>query len=539
MWVHDWLVPLAIAGMGIALRARYFNYFLVPDTDFFPLRQTAVALVQGGAPPSYQRLPVFSALMGGMAPLFHGGDPFLLAAESINLGAFAGATFFLYRLAQKFLGGTAWIVAFLFALDGLGFHMTAQPRTELPTVALVIIGCSLAIRRPTAAYVPAALAALTRYEGAFLVPALLARDLVFGPRRWRAVLLAGLASAGLIAWLVLNFRATGHLNPYFSYVGGTTTAAGGAFISVLLQACLDSLGLQLTGMAASVASTVLAWLIVGGLVRMLRIATFFALTLALNLAFFSPTPEHAFMIVWVCELAVVAALTGLATLVGAALPASDGGTRLGSFSGVLLGAAAVIGVAGLIWSAHHVGGGLPKAALLVTLVALGAIAANGRPQRLGAAVPIAVAIVALPLLVQRDLLAIDTRLSAVADLKGELRRAGEWFAAHAGPGQRMAVTEPLVVAAYAGSRPDSAFVATQTLTAERPAELKSELARRGIDYILWNSHHGTLPPASFYYHKYRIDLLEGLSEGKSSPDFELLDTLRAGPTYAYVYRLRR
>ncbi|HYL31355.1 MAG TPA: hypothetical protein VEU27_15665 [Gemmatimonadales bacterium] len=543
---HDWLIPVAIVILGLALRLRYFNYFLVPDSDFFSLRATAVALMHGEPPPDFQRLPFYSLLMGALALLFRGRDPVLVAAETVNLAAFAVATFFLYRLSARFLGAGAWIVAFLFTMDGLGFHMTAQPRTELPTVALVILGCYLAVQRPAAAYVPAALAALTRYEGAFLIPALLTRDLAFGPRRWRACILAGAASFGLVVWLWLNLRATGHLNPYFSYVGGATTAAGVAFLSVLVRACLASVGLTVGGTAETILGSVLGALILGGLVRMFRlsprealpIVAFFVMTLALNMAFFSPTPEHAFMIVWICELAVVVGLAGLA---GAArqwmrVPSSAGPYRPGMQ--VLLGTGALLGIAALVWPAYHHGAGLPKAALAASAVAIGAILATARPPSIPTAALLAVAIAVMPLGVRHDLLAVSNRLDAVTYVKGEMRLAGEWLAAHARPSERMAVTEPWVVAAYAGPISEQTLVGTQTLTAAGPRDLAPELRRLGIDYVLWDSHQGALPPTNFYFRKYRIDLLSQLGEGRSSPDFELLDTLRAGPSYAYVYRVR-
>lgn len=58
-------------------------------------------------------------------------------------------------------------------------------------------------------------------------------------------------------------------------------------------------------------------------------------------------------------------------------------------------------------------------------------------------------------------------------------------------------------------------------------------------YVVWSSHHRELPPADFHYRKHRIGLPSPLGERRSSPDFELLDPLRAGPSYAYVYRVRR
>jgi hypothetical protein len=545
--LRNWAVPGAITALGLLLRLKYFNYFLVPDSDFFSLRATAAALMQGATPPSFQRLPLYSALFGSLAPLFRGRDPMLLAAETANLVAFTVSSLSLYYLSVRFLDTKAWIVSFLFAMDGLGFHMTAQPRTELPTVALVLLGCCLATRRPAAAYAAAGFAAITRYEGVFLIPALFARDFVFGPRRWRAFILAGGASTGLATWLWLNFRSTGHINPYFSYFGGTTSPAGTTFITVLIRACFDSVGLTAGGRRGIVLGVLLGALVVGGLVRMLRLSpaqavpvvVFFMMTLALNLVFFSPTAEHAYLIVWVCELAAVTALVGLAQAVRTRLPvptrseSSEFGVPLLLLAGVFLGFVA------LFWSAQHSGAGFPKAAAAASAVAMGAMLPGGRRQNIVTAALLAGVISVVPVAIRHNLVTVDNRLESARYIKGEMRRAGEWFAVHAHPNQSMAVTEPWVVGAYAGPISEQAFVATETLTSVRPSELADELRLRGVDYVLWDSAHGNLPPTSFYSRKYHVDLLRQLGEGHSSPDFELLDTLRAGPSYAYIYRVRR
>ena len=544
--VQDWLLPGLIVALGLALRLRQFNYFLVPDTDFFDLKAVGVALVHGNPPPHYLRPPLYSLLMAALAPLFRGPDPVLLAAESVNLAAFAVAAFFLHRLAVRFVGSAAWIVTFLFAMDGLGFHMALQPRAELPAVALVILGCYLATVRPTAAYVSAALASVTRYEGAFLIPALFVRDLVPGQQRWRAVVLAALASAGLALWLWLNFLATGHANPYYEYAGAGTTAAGGAFLWVLARTCLSAVGLAPEGRVLAAAAVPLAAFIIGGLASLLRtslrdalpIVTFFALTLVLNLAFFSPTPEHAFMIVWVTQLAVVAGFVALGGLARSLVPFPSGSAASTRDIRLVLSIGTLLAFALLVWSAHRRGTTIPGEALVATAVAIGAILATTRPGSRATALLLAAVIVAVPVAVRRDLRAIHARLDAVAQVKGELRRAGEWFASHAAPDEQMAVVEPWVVAAFAAPRSMEDLVDPGSLTARTPEQLAKELRRLGVDYVVWNSQHGGLPPTNFYFRKYRIDLLSRLGEGRSSPDFELLDTLRAGPSYAYVYRVR-
>lgn len=543
--VQDWLLPGLIIALGLALRLRQFNYFLVPDTDFFDLKAVGVALLHGDPPPLYLRPPLYSLLMAALAPLFRGPEPVLLAAESVNLVAFAVAAFFLHRLAARFVGSAAWIVTLLFTMDGLAFHMTLQPRAELPTVAFVILGCYLATVRPAAAYASAALASVTRYEGAFLIPALFVRDLVLGQHRWRAVVLAALASAGLAVWLWLNFLATGHANPYYEYAGAGTTAAGGAFLWVLARTFLGAVGLAPEGRVLAAAAVLLAAFVIGGLATLLRtsrrdalpIVTFFALTLVLNLAFFSPTPEHAFMIVWVCQLAVVAGFVALGGLARSLAPFPSGSAASTRDVRLVLGVGALLALALLLWSAQR-RGTFPAEGLAVTAVIIVGILGTAQPRSRVTALLLAAVILAVPVVVRRDLRALHARLDTVAQVKGELRRAGEWFAAHAAPDEQMAVVEPWVVAAFAAPRSREDLVDPGILTARTADELAKELRRLGVDYVVWNSQHGGLPPTSFYFRKYRIDLLSQLGEGRSSPDFELLDTLRAGPSYAYVYRVR-
>jgi hypothetical protein len=543
--IADWLVPAAIILLAVALRLRRFDYFLVPDTDFWDLRAVGIALLHGQPPPLYLRPPLSSLLMAVFAPLFHGHDPVLLAAESVNLVMFAVGTFLLYRLARIFVGTAAWVVALLFAFDALGFHMTLQPRAELAAVTWVILGSYLATRGPVGGYVAAALASLTRWEGAFLIPALFLRDLVYGPHRWRAFLYSAAASVPLFVWLMLSFRHTGHLNPYFEYSGGTTTAAGGAFMTVLARTCLGSIGLAPQGPGFALAALLFGGLVVGGLWCLWRtsprdalpIISFFGLTLGLNLVFFSATAEHAFMIVWVCQLAVVAAVVGFTRVAAPALPPAPEGP--GSTIRAVLGAAVLLALALLLWAARRNGSTMPTEPLALSLLIIGAILATTRPRSVAGAVLVGAGIILVPVAARRDLDAVNARLRGVAFVKGELRRAGEWFATHAGPKERMAVVEPWVVAAYAEPRSIADLVDSRNLTAQSPDQLAADLRHLGADYVVWNSQHGNLDPGDYYFRKYRIDLLRQLGDGRSTPDFEVLDTLRAGPTYAYVYRVRR
>jgi hypothetical protein len=141
-----------------------------------------------------------------------------LAGVLPSLACFVIAGAFLFSAAQRvFLSsqassGAALAVALLFALNPNILYLQATPMTELPLLASLaaLLWATLWFRdsQSTWAVLAAAAAsnaaALTRYEGWFLIPFVCLNFLAVAKRKPHAILFAVLAALGPLAWLAHN-----------------------------------------------------------------------------------------------------------------------------------------------------------------------------------------------------------------------------------------------------------------------------------------------------------------------------------------------
>jgi hypothetical protein len=548
-WLRDHgpFVLLLLAAIG--LRVHYFNRFYVPDTDFFAFKETAQAFLTGHPPDSYQRLPLYSLLMSAAFALSGGHISLLFAAEVINLLCALAAAILLYLLAHRFVGPAALVVVYLFAFDPLSYHMTAEPRNELLATTLLILACYLSVTtRQWGASIAAGLAALTRYEAALLIPGLLLRDLRIGPR-WAALSRSAVASAGLLVWLLANYLASGHLNPYHAYVGEATHPAGTAFVRVMLTTVGSFIKLPIgSRLSSAVVGGIVLGLAAVGLANFARrfgaevlpLAGFLVAGTALNMAFFSPTPEHAFLLIWILYLAGVGGFCAIATALasrwhGRRAPRAQAAPKAGPPALAI----AWVGLAALLVMAGFLYGATPASPFGITAAASLAWAALANTRRSARNAPaVSLLVLGLGVMTRQNVPAIEQRMERARYVKAELRLVGEWAAGHLEPGERIAVSEPSVAAFYAGPRRE-AFVGIAEALDSSGTRLADAMVARGVNYVAWNSHHGRGDPGSFYYKRYRMDLVAPLGAGRDTDALKLVTTLRAGSSVAYIYGLKR
>lgn len=540
---------IALIVLAVVLRVRFFAFYDVPNSDFFDFADTATRIWNGELPTSYQRPPLYAIIMGGLARLIPTSDPLLAAGLAANIALFAITLLAIYVVARRFVGHAAFVVVLLVALDPNVVEVNLQPLAQTLTVALAAVAMLAAPARPNVAWACAAFAAIARYEGGALFPALFIRDLLAG-RPLRATVLRGaLATVPLLGWIALNYRATGHLNPYFDSFSDTA-AAGFGFFPPLVNILLGVITPPVTRFvpAAIVVPAVLALMAIGfvAMVRRARadaaaIIVFFAITLAMNLVFFFIAREHVVIFSWICHLALVAGVVAVAgwarkrfqqpaTTTDSAPAAPRSAHQI-----VPVVVLALVLAAGA-WSIRDEG-----IVNVVTFAATTLVIAWFCISRLPRGWPARALVLSAALLVsgafaRQNLHAVDRMLEPQRHVKGALRRLGEWVRDSTAAGARIAMPEPWVAAYYAGSDTTSRFVETRSFEADTPAEFLAECRRRGIDYVVWDSDNAW-SAGDFYHTRYRLDLIEPLREGRSTDGFELVYTARAGHGFAYVYRV--
>ncbi len=197
---------ILLLAIGTLLSLACFGHFAKPHGDFFELYETGDALLRGDLPATFKRAPLFPLLVAGLARLleWHGGLPRpapVLAGELLNAALLPLNIVLTHCLTCLWVGPAGRWAALLFALLPVGLYCTAHTIVEPLMVSTLLATLLLAGRGGAGAYVPAALASLTRYDLAGLLVGLAWRDWRSGTRFGPILKRTALAAAPLTLWL--------------------------------------------------------------------------------------------------------------------------------------------------------------------------------------------------------------------------------------------------------------------------------------------------------------------------------------------------
>jgi len=112
--LERWLFAALCAALAAYWAAQY-HPFVLPNNDYPSFERTAESLAALELPKDFQRMPVFPALMGVVAPLVPGRHPYLHAALGLNLALALGSLVLLFRLAARSFGHGALLAPLCFA----------------------------------------------------------------------------------------------------------------------------------------------------------------------------------------------------------------------------------------------------------------------------------------------------------------------------------------------------------------------------------------------------------------------------------------
>lgn len=208
-----------LLALGLALGLLVRGHFAKPHTDFYQLWETGAELLDGTLPASFKRAPVYPLLIAGAGRLFEAAGvreaPALLAAEWLNALLLPLNALLLYLIARPLAGAAACWAAWWFLLLPIGLYCTAHALLEPLLIAVTLLTLLLVQRGSAWAYLAAALATMTRYDMAGLIPGVLLADLAAGRSRRAALWRAAGAAGPLAVWLILtaatwSTRSEGH-----------------------------------------------------------------------------------------------------------------------------------------------------------------------------------------------------------------------------------------------------------------------------------------------------------------------------------------
>jgi hypothetical protein len=203
--------------------------FVLPNNDFPSFEDTARSLAGLELPAQFQRMPVFPALMGALAPLVPGRHPYLHAALALNAAFSLGLLLLLFRLGARAFGAGALLPPLLLAGTTQLHSMALQPLVEPSLAFFVALAFVLFQARSPWQYAAAWAAGLSRYEAVILIPLLFLANVAGERRLLRHLALAALASSGFLGWAALGWIHGSGGSTYFDLMQGMGFRSAPAF----------------------------------------------------------------------------------------------------------------------------------------------------------------------------------------------------------------------------------------------------------------------------------------------------------------------
>ncbi len=186
-------IGLLIAA-GLLFSFSFLGHFVVPNSDFFSFLATGKSWLHFQIPDSMKRAPVFSIVTALAGLPFSRPNRYLLGAEVYNALMLPVVMILIYLNCRKIkLSGSVWI-ALLAGISPLVVRMSSEPLAEL-TILAFFAGTILFVRdNIKLAYLFAALASITRWDMACLIPAVALADLIKN-RKWRKTIIRSAAAS--------------------------------------------------------------------------------------------------------------------------------------------------------------------------------------------------------------------------------------------------------------------------------------------------------------------------------------------------------
>jgi hypothetical protein len=527
------LPPLIVLASLLALACC--GHFVKPHADFYEFRETGRALLDGEAPPTFKRAPLFPVLLavtGSVTGALFSTEtpPDQLAAGWINAVLLPANVILSYLIGRRWFGPGARWAALWVALLPVGLYCTAHALVEPLLVSTVLLTVHLAQRGSKWAYFAGALASLTRYDAAGVLVGVTIADLLRRQRLRGVATRAAMAFLPLAIWLAATAATweTRSQDHYLRQIGESRyfdirwplastlrSVFGAESLSVPVWTAEWEPGMR-EGVryaiisAALFGSGVLLWRRERGALAAVGLFVGYVLVHAVfPFRFFRFGYPPAPLVI----LAAAAGTHVVATHVSAHV-------RSRPVRGLLLAVVAVPLVVLVCGEASRLRAllalprqwvdSLPLFALAG--VALTWLTAWRSRERVAGRIVTGLALCALTLVQMR------LALTLLGDGRERINvvKAACWVRDHTTPDDGVLTDDAGILRLYAPDRPPERFVGLGGIEAEDWPAILDECRRRGIRYIIW--HHQVIAEQGGYYiHKWRLRRFEILSRPEVVP----------------------
>ena len=497
-------IPIAIffAALGYAL--FYFNYFETPTGDYIGnIRVPVLEYMKGNFPgDNFKFLPLYPLTLSVLARIAPPGafDPIYLTAMALNLLLFIPYIILCHLLYRKFLPEkTAWGALIILSVNIYTVYSAVNSELEMLLSLLIILSLYLTTRDSKISYASAFLAALTKWDAVFIIPAVMFRDFFYRKKRISAMVLGAAATTGVATWMLLSFIKTSG-NPYVSeiahrgpniyrYIIDCFLVTGGFTQWMAVQGWFsDSLPVRiaLLGLVAITGITTVAGTVWGAVLiikdkarEFAPVLIFFGGFLLIHLIYQNTKDRYVLPILWILTLFLsYGVVKGIIPFLRARFDRIPVRVRKPILLLLLAACGAIYAVS--LWAIiventpYHVIFALIFTALMATVMFYG----NDLKYPLNTTLAIIASAIVINLLVFYGVRTLDHHsLSRV-----EFKKAALWYREHARPDDRMLISETNVPKYYSGFGDDK-FIMSYIIRGTTIEELVPELKDKKATYV--------------------------------------------------------
>ncbi len=564
--------------LGACQSAAYWGHSPVPHFDFPAFYPVGHTLLGGELPSNYKRVPVVGLLQASLSHVVGGQAPELRAGWLINSLLHPLNIVLVFLVGRHLIGNWSFAVAVLYSVNPFTIEMLTQPIAETTLVFFILLSVWLIYRRSRWAYMAAAIASMTRYEGAALILGALLVDLLLrkgGRAKLKSVGMAALASAPLGFWLLMTWlnwdrqnsmyylkemgTMSGDRNMWLVYLHLTWETAIAPYTTftgriyewyIALEASKpysegsyphtpDGLLVFSQILGGLLALVGLVWAAVKREWRIGLLLVFAVPYVTVHVLHSFVYPRFALPYLWIilltCAYGLQRSWSLLASVNRPWAPIMRGG---------LLVALIVLSLMWVAWNAPLIRAlgqvsrnSANMASVAILFLAIGSLAwmllAGNRPVVLTGAVALGVAGMVLS-----NQLALASVVGN-AEINREFKLLTDWYRSHARDGEVLASTVPSILRAV---DPENAqqYIHIRSIPGETDVEYLRACLEKNVSYIGLDSRIGLLR-GNRMYRNWRVGRVGMLVFPQDRPPFFFLEQLQVGPTgrYVNVFRLDR
>lgn len=554
------IIPIAILFAALAYGLFYFNYFETPTGDYIGnIREPVLEYMKGNFPgKNYKFLPLYPLTLSVLTRIAPSAafDPIYLTAMALNLLLYIPYMILCFLIYQRFLPEkAAWGGIILLSVNIYTVYSAVNSELEMLLSLLIILSLYLTLRDSKFSYASAFLAAFTKWDAVFIIPAVMFRDFFHHKKRISAILLGAAATAGVASWVLLSFiNTSGH--PYVSeiahrgpniyrYIIDCFLVASGFVQWIAVQgwfspALPEKIALlALASLAGIITVTGTVW----GMVLLIKqkardfapVLIFFAGFLLIHLVYQNTKDRYVLPILWILTLFLVHGVTaGIVPALRARFERVPDRTRKPLLIFLLAASGTVFVVSmGAIIKEHtpfHVIFAIIFTALMATVLLHG----NDLKYPLRTSLAIIVCGVVINAMVFYGVRTLDHHsLSRV-----EFKKAALWYRVNARPGDLMLISETNVPKYYSGFG-EERFILSYFIKGKTIEELVPELRKKKATYVFVDDFYirrlavrdpNAIDRRAWIFREIR-------DRGESTGHFKLVTTFHTrGGITSYLYR---